>query len=334
MARASLDLTGAMITTSDLPGEERRLGFVQAGRSNRGMTINRSVRRRPAFRRASRRVAALSVAVAALTGLATGPAAGAIGPAGTVAAPVVHRTLPFPTDPGGFLALALKIVFGPKIQLDLTTPGAVVQLEGQDGTVTAAGKGTLTVELLEGRTKQGKNVVQPVVGMLMAVKAFSLDFPGAATGDLSIRLDPTRSGPPSGMSVLDPGRSIVRFAELFFNPLKWPGLTAAFLRDPKAFFKSYLGIFFPAQHDLNVNVKATSSKFPGVTLVNKDTISLQNATTREFPPRNGTYAPLKPIELVDIAKPNGPVLVRVDELHGVLSYGSVTVPSASIAVPK
>ncbi|MEV4889006.1 hypothetical protein AB0K48_06425 [Nonomuraea sp. NPDC055795] len=237
-------------------------------------------------------------------------------PAGTASAALA---LPFPDKPGEFLATGTRTVFGAQIPLTSATPEATLRLAGQSP-VKAAGTGTLTVVPGQGRTHVGRNAIQQSVGMSMYLSDLSMDFPGQAAGDLALRLDAGRPTPPSGLSVLDPDRCSKRFTELFHNPLKWPALTAEHNRDPVAFYKHYLPIFYPARNDLHANVNATSTKFPGVTLINKHTIALTNTNIRRFPPAGAAYALSAPIELVDAKHPDGPTLITIEQMNTTLTH--------------
>ncbi|WP_066360349.1 hypothetical protein [Herbidospora mongoliensis] len=229
------------------------------------------------------------------------------------ATPATAMTLPFPTDPGGFFSLSLKTIFGLAQAIKLTGEADVREAGGAKVTVPVSGG--ITVSVGEGRSKQGKNVLQQEVGVYLNPTDFKLGSTGSDSARLNLSYDGSRPAPAGGMSVLDPGRCIARFAELFLNPLKWPSLIANFLRDPIGFFKSFIGIFFPAQVDLNFNVKATSSAKPGATLINRNPISLQSPNVKEFPPRNSDYATVGPIELVDATDPTGPAVVVIDALR-------------------
>ncbi|WP_459805946.1 hypothetical protein [Herbidospora sp. RD11066] len=74
-----------------------------------------------------------------------------------------------------------------------------------------------------------------------------------------------------------------------------------------------MGVYFPAQVDLKVNVTATSGKFPGVTLVNKEGVSLRNLNAGESLPATRSTPPPAG-ELVDR------VLVKIDSLDTALTF--------------
>ncbi|WP_283134065.1 hypothetical protein [Rhizohabitans arisaemae] len=228
-------------------------------------------------------------------------------------------TLPFPTDPGAFFAQALKTVFGALQVCLCVTPQGVLRLVGGE-TATANLAGGLGVAIGEGRSKQGKNVIQQAINVLLNPTDHISDGVSDALGVIGIRHDGARPTPSSNISPLDPARVFARFAELFLNPLRWPSLIAAFLRDPVGFFSSFLGLFFPAQQNMNFNVKVTSSKFPDVVLVNRSIITMQNGNAKEFPPRNAGYAPQGAVELVDVRNPTGPTLVTIEQFNSVVSH--------------
>ncbi|SDH76301.1 hypothetical protein SAMN05421505_12222 [Sinosporangium album] len=228
-------------------------------------------------------------------------------------------SLPFPTDPGQFLSMALKTVFGALQVCLCITPQGVMRLVTGDK-VTANLNGGLGVSIGEGRSKQGKNAIEQAINVLLNPTDHISDGISDALGLISFRHDGERGMPQSGLSPLDPVRVFKRFAELFFNPLRWPTLAANFMRDPVGFFRGFIGLFFPAQQQMNFNVKVTCEKYPDLVLVNRNTIAMENGNAKEFPPRNAGYAPAGAVELVDINNPTGPTVVTIDQFNSVVSH--------------
>ncbi|MGW7415047.1 hypothetical protein [Streptomyces sp. NPDC054863] len=199
------------------------------------------------------------------------------------------------TDPGQFFALALKTVYGAAGQADWAAPQAAL-LRGTARTTSAA-RGELAWTISEGPSPSRKNGAKPEIRVHLRTTAFTGTFADPAAPLRSLALAP--AAPPALGSIVpsDPDRLVRRFGELFFNPLKWPQLSVEFQRDPVTFFRSYLGLFFPAQVTFAVPLTATTANGSPLNLTGKGAphMLLRDPAAKEFPPRGAHFTLVEPL---------------------------------------
>lgn len=272
--------------------------------------------------------AAGAAAIAAGGLVAGGPAQAAVAPAGR---PVLggfeyrsglryihgygYADLPFPTDPGAFLAQALKTVFGAFQRCLCVTPDAVLDFAGLGGGVEHCSmKGGVGVGI------GGGQLIQQILSVVLNPTEHISQGVNGVLGDIGISHDASRPAPPSLLLPIDVDRIIQKFT-VFANPVNWPKYIAEFATNPLNIFNEFLGLFFPAKQTMNFNIEVRCSKFPGVTLINCKPIPMENPSLTAFPPAGAGYAPRGEVELCDKNDPSGKPLVVIKEFRATVTHG-------------
>lgn len=249
-----------------------------------------------------------------------------------------YASLPFPSDPGGFLSWALKTAFGVFQRCLCITPQGVFNLVGLGGaTETARMAGGVGVGVGGGSS----NALQQAISVALNPTEHISKGVSGLLGDLVINHDGGRQAPFSQLVPIDIDRIFQRFL-YFANPFNWPKLAIQFVSNPMSIIDEFLKFFFPARQNMNFNVSCTASEFPGVTLVNKKVIDMRCPSVSAFPPVDAPYQPPGEVELVDSANPNGPVLIVISSFEATVTHrkglppqviGVPTVPTAPTEFP-
>jgi hypothetical protein len=224
--------------------------------------------------------------------------------------------LPFPSEPGAFLSSALKAIFGTVSRCLCNAPAAVLNMVGLGGASEALGmSGGVGVGVGAGVTDLIGQIIHIVLHPLEHISQGVSNILGAFT----VNHDAGRPCDPSSLIPSDTDRIFHHFLVLA-NPLNWPRYIAKFITSPLSIFEEFLKFFYPMQQTMNFNIKCECKAFPGVTLINKDTIQMRNPALDAFPPVSALYQPPQETSLVDARNPDGPTLCVIKEFKATVSH--------------
>ncbi len=227
-----------------------------------------------------------------------------------------YAGLPFPSEPGAFLSSAIKTIFGTVSRCLCSAPAAVLDLVGLGGAAETLGmQGGVGVGIGAGITDLVSQLFHLVLHPLEHISQGVTNLFGA----FKVSHDPDRPCEPSTLMPSDPDRVFHHFL-VFANPFNWPRYIAKFLANPLSIFEEFLKFFFPMQQTMNFNIRVEAEAFPGVALVNRGTIQMQNPAVPSFPPAAAPYQPPTATELVDATKPDGPALCLIKEFQATVSH--------------
>lgn len=202
--------------------------------------------------------------------------------------------LPFSSDPGAFLAEALKALYGVlhhyrcKARFDLeglTKDRQTVQVDGGLAYIVGGGSG-----------RSAGAVITPV--------AFSQHGRAPGLGDLTLSHDESRPAVPGLIAPERQAPALDRF-DVVADPANAEYFIVEYRKDPVVVYRSCLDAFMPLRQTIKVNARI---KVGRRTLVTRGPIDLRSGPLDGFPPGNAQWNAAAPIELVDEKNQNGPVL--------------------------
>lgn len=218
-----------------------------------------------------------------------------------------HALLPFPAEPGPFLAEAMKALYGVFLRFRCEVAGAELDLGGHESLPPLTGG---LGYLIGGGTS---DLATRTIGLISHPGELSVR---SAAGP-AIELDPARPGLSGRLTPLEPERVFNGFAVLTHGPNLLYFINE-FAKDPAAIFEEYLRLFAPARQTMNVNVLV---RRPGETvLATRHPAELVCPRLTAFPAERARLDLARPVELVDAQAPDGPALGLLRALPVTLDY--------------
>jgi hypothetical protein len=218
-----------------------------------------------------------------------------------------HALLPFPAEPGPFLAEALKALYGVFLRFKCEVAGAELDVRGAESPPKLSGS---LGYLIGGGTS---DLPTRTIGAIVHPGELSV----RSAAGTAIELDPARPGAGGRLTPLEPERVFNGFAVLTHGPNLLYFINE-FAKDPAAIFKEYLRLFAPARQTLNVNVLVRRPGEP--VLATRQPAELVCPRLTAFPGERARFDLARPVELVDARTPDGPALGLLRALPVTLDY--------------
>lgn len=224
--------------------------------------------------------------------------------------------LPFPSEPGAFLAHAIKTMYGVFQRCLCITPQAILNFIGLGGgTSNVSMSGGVGVGVGGGQD----NLIQQISNVLLHPGEHISKGVDALLGGLFIDHDGDRDTPPSFILPINLETIFEQFIRLI-NPLNWPQIIVNTLKNPFSIFDELMRFFFPVKQDMKFNINVTVESFPGITLINKEIIPVQSGNQPSFPPKAAPYSTPGPVELVDRDNPGKGTLVVIEQWQPTIDH--------------
>lgn len=214
--------------------------------------------------------------------------------------------LPFSSDPGAFLAEALKAMHGVlhhyrcKARFDLeglAKDRQTVQVDG--GLAYIVGGGT------------GKSA-----GVIVTPVAFSQHGRVPGLGEVTLSHDESRPAVQGNISPERVAPALDRF-DVVADPANAAYFIAEYRNDPVAVYRSCIDAFLPLRQTIRVNVRIKVGKR---TLVTRGPLDLRSAPIDKFPPTGVQWTGARPVELVDEKDKDGRALAVIRGYTAIADY--------------